>query len=137
MKQQATKLLKQFPRFKFTGTNLINLVGAAIVVYLIVVLGQTIKRNYDLGRQIQALKAQMNVLQSQNDELSYNIQYYKTDSFRDRQARSQLGLQLPGENVVIIPNDTPAPTPTVTPVKTVVPKSNLQQWLNFLGGTNS
>ncbi|HUD11647.1 MAG TPA: septum formation initiator family protein [Candidatus Saccharimonadia bacterium] len=130
------KLFKEIPKFKLTSSNMLNAVGVLIVVYLVVVLGQTVKRNYDLGLQINGLKSQMNMLQDQNDELSYNIQYYKTDSFKDREARSQLGLQLPGENVVIIPNDTPAPTPTVTPEKTTAPKSNMEQWIDFLGGNS-
>jgi cell division protein FtsB len=132
------KLFKEIPKFKITSANLLNIAGAFIALYLVVVLGQTIKRNYDLGLQIDSLKSQMNMLQDQNDELSYNIQYYKTDSYKDREARSQLGLQLPGENVVIIPNDTPAPTPdiSVSPSKSSTTKSNTQQWLSFLAGAS-
>jgi cell division protein FtsB len=130
------KFFKKIPKFKITGSNMLNAAGALIALYLVVVLGQTIKRNYDLGLQIDSLKSQMNMLQDQNDELSYNIQYYKTNSFKDREARSQLGLQLPGENVVIIPNDTPAPTPEVAPAKTTSTKSNTGQWISFLTGTS-
>jgi cell division protein FtsB len=128
------KLFNQMPKFKLTGTNLLNAAGVLIVVYLVVVLGQTVKRNYDLGLQINSMKAQMGMLQDQNDELAYNIQYYKTGSYQEREARSQLGLQLPGENVVIIPGDTPAPTAVISPAKTTTPKSNFQQWLSFLSG---
>jgi hypothetical protein len=68
------KLFNQIPKFKLTGTNLFNAAGVLIVIYLVVVLGQTVKRNYDLGLQINSLKAKMGMLQDQNDELSYNIQ---------------------------------------------------------------
>jgi cell division protein FtsB len=130
------KFFGRIKHFKFTGSNIVNIVGAVVVIYLVVVLGETIKRNYDLGGQIDGMKAQMSLLQEQNNQLSYNIQYYKTSSYQDKEARSQLGLQLPGEHVIIIPNDTPEPAPTITPVASQPAKSNFQQWLSFLGGSN-
>lgn len=121
------------PKIKPNGTNVLNLLGALVVLYLVVVLIQTVQRNYQLGRQIEQLSSQISLLQDQKDQLSYSIQYYNTDAFRDREARAKLGLQAPGENVVIIPHTSPAPAPA-TPAKTTPKKSNLQQWLDFLGG---
>lgn len=121
-------------KFKITAIGLLNAVGAVVIIYLIVILGQTIKRNYDLNRQIDAVKAQTNLAQDQQAELNYNIQYYKTDSFQEREARAKLGLQLPDENVVILPTPTATPTPAPTDDKTAKPRSNVQQWLDFLAG---
>lgn len=123
----------KLPKVAFNTSTVINVAGAAIIIYLLVVLAGTVKRNYDLGRQIDALKAQTTQLQDQKEELSYSLEYYKTDSFRDREARSKLGLQLPGENVIIIQRPTPAPT-TGADDKIPVKKSNFQQWLDFLSG---
>lgn len=123
------------PRFRFTGSSVVNVVGVLVIAYLVVALGQTVKRNYDLGRQISDLKQQMVLLQDQKDALAYNIQYYKTDSFQDRQARAKLGLQLPGENVIIIPHATPAATPSPSDeAAKPANKSNFRQWLDFIGG---
>jgi cell division protein FtsB len=125
----------KMPKFRVTGSSIINVVGGAIVVYLLVVLAQTVKRNYDLGNQIDDMKSQITQLQDQKDQLSYNLQYYGTESFRDREARSKLGLQLPGENVIIVPRPSAAPTPSQsTGKKAGGPRSNLQQWFDFLGG---
>jgi cell division protein FtsB len=125
----------KIPKFRFTGSSIINVVGGIIVVYLLVVLAQTVKRNYDLGNQIEDMKGQITQLQTQKDELSYNLQYYNTDSFRDREARSKLGLQLPGENVIIIPQPSARPTPQPsTNQKDSGSKSNFQQWFDFLSG---
>jgi cell division protein FtsB len=127
----------KLPKFTLTGSSLVNVIGSVIIIYLGVQLGQTIKSNYDLGLQIQELKSQIGLLQSQKQQLNYNIQYYNTDTYRDREARSTLGLQLPGENVIIIPGDTPSPAPAYdASKKTSAPKSNLQQWFDFLGGTS-
>lgn len=124
----------KIPKFRVTGSSIINVVGGLIVVYLLVVLAQTVKRNYDLGNQIDDMRSQISQLQDQKDELSFNLQYYGTDSFRDREARSKLGLQLPGENVVIVPRPSVKSTPSQTGKKATGPKSNLQQWFDFLGG---
>jgi cell division protein FtsB len=130
-------VIMKLPKFTLTGSSLVNVIGSVIIIYLGVQLGQTIKSNYDLGLQIQELKSQIGLLQSQKQQLNYNIQYYNTDTYRDREARSTLGLQLPGENVIIIPGDTPSPVPSYdASTKASAPKSNLQQWIDFLGGTS-
>lgn len=121
------------PKIKLTGNNALNAVGGIIIIYLLVVLAQTVQRNYRLGQQVDLLSVQISLLQDQKDELAYSIQYYKTDAFRDREARAKLGLQLPGENVVIIPRTSPAPSSASDQSK-VVKRSNLQQWFDFLGG---
>ena len=126
------------PKIKLNGINAINLVGVIALLYLVVVLGETIKRNYELDQQVNSLNAQINDLQDQKAQLAYNIQYDNTNSFRDREARSKLGLQLPGENVVIIPHASPTLTPApAANSKQASKKSNLQQWFDFLSGRTS
>lgn len=122
-----------FSRPKLTGNNAFNALGAVLIIYLVVVLAQTIKHNYTLGKQIEQLNSQITLLQDQKDQLAYSIQYYNTNSFRDREARSKLGLQLPGENVVIIPRPSPTPPPAGA-ANASAKRSNLQQWFDFLGG---
>lgn len=125
----------KLPRIAPTLPNLLNAIGIVTAVYLLVVLAQTVKRNYDLGREITQLRAETQLLESQKRELANSIQYYGTDSYRERQARANLGLQLPGENVVIIPTPTPvpAPDPNAAKAKQHAP-SHFTQWLNFLLG---
>jgi len=124
----------KLPKIKLNANNALNFVGAVVILYLLVVLGQTVKRNYDLGQQVDLLNAQITLLQDQKDQLANNIAFYNTDSFRDREARSKLGLQLPGENVVIIPHTSPAPSAAAQGAKAPDKHSNLQRWFDFLGG---
>ncbi len=121
------------PSFRFSAIGALNVVGAFIIVYLAVVLGQTVLHNYQMSQQIDLLKTQIVLLEDQRDALAYNIQYYQTDSFKEREARAKLGLQLPGENVVVLPH---TQTAAADKVKTeeAPRKSNLQQWLDFLSG---
>ncbi|MDF2460726.1 MAG: hypothetical protein K0S68_129 [Candidatus Saccharibacteria bacterium] len=122
------------PRYRLTGSSIINVLGAVVIVSLLISLGQTVHRNYQLGQQINEIKADTDVLKEKRDELGYSIQYYKTDSYREREARSKLGLQLPGENVIIIPQPTATPDAATTTPATESKRTNFQQWLDFLGG---
>jgi len=128
------KDLFDLPRPTLTGANLLNAAGAVVVLYLLVVLGQTIKHNYSLDQQVVQLKTQINQLQEQKTALQNSIQYEQTSSFDDREARSQLGLQAPGEKVVIIPESSPTPQPATTQTQAAAKTSNFQQWLTFLSG---
>lgn len=121
-------------KFKFDTTTLLNGAGILIISYLVVVLAQTVKRNYDLNQQLTELKSQISLVNDQKAELAYNLQYYATDSFKEREARAKLGLQLPGESVIILPHTSPAPAAAAASTTTVKSKSNLHQWLDFLTG---
>lgn len=127
----------KLPSFKLNLVNVMNIAGALVVFYLAVVLGQTIMRNYALDQQIQEIKRQTVALEDHRDTLAYNIQYYQTEAFKEREARAKLGLQLPGEQVVILPQ--PAATPVPAPGDGNKPKRkpNFQQWLDFLAGRAS
>ena len=116
------------------GSNLLNLVGLAILVYLVVILAQTVVRNYDLQKQIDTLSSQIVTLSDQRDELTYNLQFYQTTSFQEREARAKLGLQKPGESVIILahPSNIAAQQAAAKPKPRA--KSNFAQWLDFLGG---
>jgi cell division protein FtsL len=124
----------RMPQLRFSIIGLFNLLGAALIVYLAVVLSQTVSHNYEMSRQIDALQQQITRLQDQRDELAYNIEYYKTDSYKERVARSKLGLQAPGEEVVVLPKTAAVAVATKTR-PAPPPKSNFAQWLDFLAGT--
>ena len=126
----------RLPKLKPTPTTVLNGAGIVIAVYLFVVLGQTINHNYQLSRQVNQLNAQVDLLQAQKTQLADSLQYYNSPAFRDREARSKLGLQLPGENVIIIPHENASPAVTPTP-QPVARRSNLQQWIDFLAGRRS
>ena len=115
-------------------SNILNLVGVAMVVYLVVVLAQTVVHNYDLQKRIDALNSQIVTLGDQRDELTYNLQFYQTGSFQEREARAKLGLQKPGESLIILahPSDIVAQQTATKPKPPA--KSNLAQWLDFLRG---
>ncbi len=115
-------------------SKILNLIGLAIIVYLAVIVFQTVKHNYDLDHQIAAQQKQIDDLTAREAQLKYNVQYYRTNSFIEKSARQNLGLIQPGEGVIVLPKAI-APPPTVTAKKsTAKTKSNPAQWWQFLFG---
>lgn len=111
--------------------NIRMLIGLAAAFYLSVLLIQVVRRNYDLNKQVVALNTQIQSLQDEKDELNYKLQYYQTDSYKEKEARAKLGLQAPGEGVIILPRQNTTQTTTAKPA---AKKSNWQQWMDFLLG---
>jgi cell division protein FtsL len=121
-----------------TKSNLLNFVGLLVITYLTVLLVQTIKRNNDLQQQISKLNTQITKLQDDQAELTYKISYYQTDEFKDKEARAKLGLQLPGESVIILPKAQTAVVTNEQPTqKAKATLSNPQLWMNFILGRSS
>jgi cell division protein FtsB len=101
---------------------------------LAVILGQTIANNYHLQKQIDGLNSQIATLGIQKDELSYNLQYYQTDTYKEESARTNLDLEKPGENLIILPHPSNIAAQKVAKQPKPKPKSNFTQWVDFLGG---
>jgi cell division protein FtsL len=115
-----------------------TILGVLVAIYVAFYLVQTVRHNYQLQQQIASQKQQITSLQSSNQTLKYQIQYYSTDDYKEKEARAKLGLQAPGEGVIILPNsggsedDSVLPTPAQP--KAAPKLSNWQQWINFLEG---
>ena len=112
-----------------------NAIGLLIAVYLCVSLATTLKRNYDLDKQLAAMQTQINQLEDQRQQLAFQLQYYQTGSYQEREAKSKLGLVVPGENEIILPSPTPVVMPKTSAHK--ARQSNFQQWVDFLTGKSA
>lgn len=122
-------------KFRLKPIDIINAIGVIIILYLTVRLAQTITHNYALDAERQNLKNEIALLSDQRDELTYNIQYFRTESFQEREARSKLGLQKPGENVIVLPQKSSTPAPvadTVVTKSNQKTSSNFDRWMKFL-----
>jgi len=60
-------------------------------------------RRIEVQKEINALQKDIGALESKNDDLTKLLKYFGTAEFKEREARLRLGLQKPGENVVVIP----------------------------------
>lgn len=119
---------------------------AALMLFLVVVLliswsgVKSIQSNYELQKQISALRQQNNVQQLSNKNLKLENEYYNTDSYLDLQARLNFGLASPGEIEIVVPKAValsytvapPAPPATTKPSdKQASAQRNFEAWVNF------
>jgi len=118
-------------------------VGFFVVLYMLAIFTTEAGKNYQLRSKSDELENQIVQMQSQIEELGYRITYYRTDAYQERLAREKLGLQKPGESVVIIKKDTASKTSNSstsqldlkTDQELQDSKPHLQQWREFLFGS--
>lgn len=102
---------------------------------------QVMQRNYGLQKEVDYKRRQLQLAELQKDSLELQKRYYETNEYKELAARESLGLVMPGESVLILPENTAAAKESdakktgsnavaITQDKT----SNLEQWLNFLFG---
>jgi cell division protein FtsB len=112
-----------------------------VVVLLISWSGiKTIQTNYNLQKQITAIKEQNSLQSLQNGNLALNNQYFNSNQYLELSARQNFGLAAPGEKEILVPRSValaytanlPSPTPTVQ-AKAELPayQRNFESWVNF------
>lgn len=119
------------------GSRLATFVVVGIAIYITANTVGVIARNWQLQREIATLNGEIEVLKAENERLSYDIEYYKTDQYLEQAARQKLDLKAPGETVTIVGNV----NQTVDQGKNLAnisqpeaQKSNWRAWLDFLLG---
>tara|TARA_Y100001970_G_scaffold252674_1_gene326685 strand:- start:55 stop:513 length:459 start_codon:yes stop_codon:yes gene_type:complete len=140
MLQTHIKKIAYAIRHKYATFNNVVIVAAFIIAagWVWGSLG-VMQRNYDLQKEVDYRRQQLELAQLQVDNLTLQNQYYQTNEYRELQARESLGLVMPGESVLILPenseeakaSDTQETRLVVVPQENV---TNLEQWLNFLFG---
>lgn len=96
------------------------------------------QRNYNLQKDIDYKKRQLQLTQLQRDNLALQKNFYQTREYQELAVRDSLGLVLPGEKALVLPLNSEAAknadkAKTTTPTARVT-TSNLGQWVNFLFG---
>lgn len=73
-----------------------------LVGYLFFAVGRVIYQSYQVNGEIENLKKEIENLREQNNQYREKILYYQSPSYRERIARERMGLQKPGEEVIVI-----------------------------------
>lgn len=97
------------------------------------------QRNYGLQKEVDQKRRQLELAELQKDSLELQQRYYQTNEYKELAARESLGLVMPGEKLLILPENSEAAKKADAPtVALTAPAqestSNLEQWLNFLFG---
>ena len=119
-----------------------SLVTFALIIYTIVMIGTSIKKNYETNQTIEGLQEEIVTLKSDISELQNLTYYYATDSFKELEARRRLGVKSPDETIIILPKTDESRT-TVTKESnesiedtTDKQETNLQKWWRYLFSAN-
>jgi hypothetical protein len=96
------------------------------------------QRNYNLQKEVDIKKRQLELVELQRDNLDLQRRYYQTAEYQELAVRESLGLVRPGEKVLVLPENSEAAKDAdggggATSV-VVTQTSNLEQWINFLFG---
>jgi cell division protein FtsB len=78
-----------------------------VILFITILFGLakgTIK-NHKVNSEISELQKDITQLETQNQEFVQLIEYLKTDSFIEQEAKLKLGYKKTGENLVIIPQE--------------------------------
>ena len=96
-------------------------------------------RNWDLADNLTRQKSQLELLDIEVETLSLENEYYQTEEYQDLMARKLLDKQLPGEKMVVMPeNSEAAKTKHQTEEETASElgqepeRSNFEQWMMYL-----
>lgn len=76
--------------------------GLILIIFTSFGLGKEIIRRKEINQEIETTKKEIESLEKKNKELAQMIEYIETDSFKEIQARQNLGFQKEGEVAVSI-----------------------------------
>ena len=121
-----------------TANNIVMIIGLIIAVSWAWGSVQAMERNYTLQKGVDLKRYQLRLAQLQKQKLQYEQNYYSSDEYKELAVREKLGLVMPGEKVLILPENTVPPDEeaSVSAVPRVVEQNNIQQWINFLSGAS-
>lgn len=75
------------------------------VSYMLLNTGIAVRENYQINQTIKTLKVAISDLKKEIALLHSKIAYYKSDSFKEIEARRRLGLKGVNETVVLVPEN--------------------------------
>jgi cell division protein FtsB len=82
--------------------------GASILIFLILYsLIGIVYKNYNINRQMETLKTDIEQLKLDNLDQESKILYYSTDTYQEKLLREKLGYQKEGERVYALPRVDP------------------------------
>jgi cell division protein FtsB len=73
-----------------------------ILIALTISLGRESYRKYQLNKEIESLRTDIEQLEGRNRQLANLMRYFEDESYLEKEARLKLNLKKPGEKVVIL-----------------------------------
>jgi hypothetical protein len=90
-----------------------TMVWVFIIGYGVFLVGQSTYQNYKMNKDIQSAKSQILELEHQNKSYQLALIYYKSNAYKEIEARRRLNLKGKDEHVVALPQAMSEPSRTV------------------------
>lgn len=132
--------------FNYANFNgLVLLLAIVIAISWVIGTMTTIQTNFRVQRELDEKKQQLQLTRLEVETLKYEQNYYKSDEYKELEARGKLGLASAGEKQLILPEnsakvqnldkqDDSSYVKTIPHHAPATNKSNFQQWIDFLTG---
>lgn len=115
-----------------------------ILILISAALTKEIARRYQIRGEIKKLQAQAGELEKKNTDLGQLVSQISSSTYKEEQARLKLGLQKPGESVVVVlgestdnQNNNSAVSSTPTEASLTHQTSNPQRWWKYFFSTKN
>jgi cell division protein FtsB len=86
----------------FLGSRAMFFILLFLLVTISYAVGKEYLRRHKINEEIASLNEQISKLQKKNNDLGDLITYFNTEFFAEKEARTKLNLQKPGERVMVI-----------------------------------
>jgi cell division protein FtsB len=70
---------------------------------LVFILSRSLWQNYKVNQEIKSLEQEVTTLEEENQRLKNLVLYYRTDSYKEKEARRKLLMKMPDEKVLALP----------------------------------
>lgn len=87
---------------KLFSSRIFLLFFAAVLIFTVHAFYREFVRRYNLEQEVKKLQIEVEEADKKNQDLTDTLKYLQTSSFTEEEARVKLGLQKPGEKVIII-----------------------------------
>jgi cell division protein FtsB len=131
-------------RFQHTSnfTKLVIIAEFFLVSYLLYSLTVSVYKNYQIDQHIKSFEQENAKIEEENRLKSEEFEYYSSDAYIEKMAKQNLGLINPGEEVIVIPQNSATEAENTDGSNSDVSQnsggnlSNPQKWWKFFFDLN-
>ena len=119
----------------FTIENVVLILAIALCLLWTYQSISAMSRNWELSERLTSERKELELLSVEVEAAELENEYYKTAEYQELTARKHLDKQLPGEHMVVLPDNTESAkqkhqsTPTIENEKQL---TNFEKWMKFL-----
>lgn len=117
-------------------SKLLFVVMLVILAFIVFALSKEILRRHQIDEEIKSMEEEVEGLEKENTELSGLLDYYNTQTFKEKEARKRLGLRKDGEKAVALPTTKKNPVEELETSEEQKGEelSNFQRWWDYFFG---